>query len=823
MKKISLFALFPLILGALPSDPVCVQGSFDLEMINSSTQQINVEDRSILDWESFSIGLGETATFNLPDFSSVILNRVTGRESSEILGNLLSNGQVYLINPHGILIGKDAVIDVHSFLASTLDVSNEHFLANEELHFVGTKSGSIVNLGQISSKGDVYLFSHTIENQGVIQTPEEVHMACALEVLFQPTEKKIFIRPSESEQKAFLGMKHSGKTEGHTIELAADGNLYEYAIQLEGEVDALTVSEENGKIFLRASDGVNWVGGSLNAPGGKIHVLGDENLIMENASLNTSSDFEGGEILIGGDVHGKNPSIPNGSLSYIHEKALVNADALENGDGGKIVVWGDKVTGFYGKASARGGLNGGDGGFVEVSSKDLFDFKGRVDRLAPKGKPGTLLLDPTDITFVSAGATTNLVLVPATPVPGTSTYQASPNTSSSATLLDTDFDANLMLGNIVVTTTSNGAGNGDIIIPVSLGGGIGFNSMTFNADRDIITGPNITIRTDFDITFNAGRDMSVTRTTIRSDMQSLFFNIGRNMTVVSSDLLALSGSSIMDFNLQGDFFFGPSANVFSSGIINANSRNFFVTDSLFSGNGTITINASQDVSFIAAADNVQSDCLADWFVTCNNFLASGVTPETIEFDCRGIFQIIANEDITILDNVRIGITTGPPSDLILVVDNAFPSYPFFGMGALTIDNPNGTINVNGPVRFFTSQRILNSIGMSTDINGGFFSPGPFNVDSATEQWNTYFFDSFGGIPFTVFYKEPDVFRPAVLNLQEDPIVANVEMLRDLHPYDEWILWYIRFEELFSDGAVQPFALPRRYRAYSHIPLLPDKE
>jgi len=46
---------------------------------------------------------------------------------------------------------------------------------------------------------------------------------------------------------------------------------------------------------------------------------------------------------------------------------------------------------------ARGGLNGGDGGFVEVSSHGVLDFVGTVDNRAPQGAAGTLLLDPMDV------------------------------------------------------------------------------------------------------------------------------------------------------------------------------------------------------------------------------------------------------------------------------------------------------------------------------------------------------------------------------------------------------------------------------------------
>src|SRR5438045_1185799 len=79
--------------------------------------------------------------------------------------------------------------------------------------------------------------------------------------------------------------------------------------------------------------------------------------------------------------------------------AEVQADALENGDGGQIAVWSDDTTRYYGTIFARGGAGGGNGGFVEVSGKQNLNFDGDVNLTAPFGSVGTLLLDPGTITI----------------------------------------------------------------------------------------------------------------------------------------------------------------------------------------------------------------------------------------------------------------------------------------------------------------------------------------------------------------------------------------------------------------------------------------
>jgi hypothetical protein len=75
----------------------------------------------------------------------------------------------------------------------------------------------------------------------------------------------------------------------------------------------------------------------------------------------------GGRILVGGDYQGKNPDMQNANVSYFGPDATLKADAGKVGDGGTVIIWSDDSTRAYGKISARGGAEGGDGGFVETS------------------------------------------------------------------------------------------------------------------------------------------------------------------------------------------------------------------------------------------------------------------------------------------------------------------------------------------------------------------------------------------------------------------------------------------------------------------------
>src|SRR5512141_629755 len=143
-----------------PTGPQVVNGNASISQ-NGNLLTVKNSNGAIINWNSFSIGAGETTRFNQTSANSSVLNRVIANDPSVLLGTLSSNGKVWLVNPAGILVGQGARIDVGGFIASTLNVRNEDFLAGR-LKFQATpNAGSIQNNGQITtpSGGSVYLIA----------------------------------------------------------------------------------------------------------------------------------------------------------------------------------------------------------------------------------------------------------------------------------------------------------------------------------------------------------------------------------------------------------------------------------------------------------------------------------------------------------------------------------------------------------------------------------------------------------------------------------------------------------------------------------------
>ncbi|MEQ8382458.1 MAG: filamentous hemagglutinin N-terminal domain-containing protein [Coleofasciculus sp. A1-SPW-01] len=169
-----------------------------------------------------------------------------------------------------------------------------------------------------------------------------------------------------------------------------------------------TISNQ-GNLAVNSGESVTLFGstvtstGSLIAPGGLVQVLGERVGLLDNAEIDVSAETGGGTVLIGGGFQGKG-DVANALRTFIGSGVTINADALTTGDGGNVFVWADEVTGFYGTISARGGIEAGNGGFVEVSGKEQLIVRGTVDTTAVNGVSGTLLLDPTNIVIANGSA-----------------------------------------------------------------------------------------------------------------------------------------------------------------------------------------------------------------------------------------------------------------------------------------------------------------------------------------------------------------------------------------------------------------------------------
>jgi hypothetical protein len=192
--------------------------------------------------------------------------------------------------------------------------------------------------------------------------------------------------------------------------------------------------------------------------------------------------------------------------------AVIRADAINSGDGGKVVLWSTDSTEFYGAISVLGGGQTGAGGSVETSGHYL-DAWGSVNLSAASGRGGSWLIDPFNINITSAASSGT-----------TTTSPFQPSSAANSTLSSATLNSSLSEGaNVVVTTLAGGGtSGGDINVQANIQG-VGNASLTLQAHRSIAM-------SDHTISSGAGKTLNV----------SLFSNFSGN----GNGSVALTNSTI---------------------------------------------------------------------------------------------------------------------------------------------------------------------------------------------------------------------------------------------------------------------------------------
>jgi filamentous hemagglutinin family protein len=415
---LALASLFAVNALANPSGATVVSGSAAISQ-SGTTLIVTNSPNAIVNWQSFSIQANETTRFVQQSASSAILNRVVGADPSQLLGTLQSNGRVFLVNPAGILVGQGARIDVAGLVASTLNISNQDFLAGKLNFQAAPGAGNVVNRGEITtpSGGTVYLLAPNIENSGLIHAPNgEVILAAGQTVqLLDSSAPGVSIE--------ITGQPGNITNLGQILVDAGRIGLQGAVILNQGSLGADSVVSEGGRIFLRASD-------------------------VTNAGIISASGTSGGEIKI------------NTTASFSQTASgEMRADSTNLGNGGRVVSWSDGDARIDGQLSARGGPNGGNGGYIETSGVRVQIADGiRVTTAAPLGKAGTWLIDPNDYTVAASGG------------------------NITGATLGTNLDG----GNVTITTATMGTpgGNGDIFVNDAVSWSAS-STLTLTAQRNI--------------------------------------------------------------------------------------------------------------------------------------------------------------------------------------------------------------------------------------------------------------------------------------------------------------------------------------------------
>ena len=305
---------------AMPQGEVIRSGKGEITRQDKDMTVNQDSKRLAIDWSGFDIANDERVTFRQPDKDSVALNRVVGDAASVIDGTLSGNGHVYVINPNGVLFGKNASVDVGSLVASTARISDSDMtnFANADgimMAIPEDSSAKVINAGTIRAEGGlVVLHAAEVENSGTITNPEGTTALAAARNLSLSADTAGKINFTVDGALAKAKALNSGvlKADGGYLVMTARsaGDVMSTVVNNTGTMEAKTLRQnEKGEILLDGGDnGIVELNGTLDVSGmeagqsaGSIKAIGAETHVEDGATLHAIGAVDGGLIETSGD------------------------------------------------------------------------------------------------------------------------------------------------------------------------------------------------------------------------------------------------------------------------------------------------------------------------------------------------------------------------------------------------------------------------------------------------------------------------------------------------------------------------------------------
>ncbi|HIJ61288.1 MAG TPA: filamentous hemagglutinin N-terminal domain-containing protein [Rhodospirillaceae bacterium] len=369
-----------------PSGAQIVAGQVNISAAAQTTIIQQNSSKAIINWQDFSLGRNETLNFKQPDAKAIALNRVTGTQASSLQGTVAANGQVWIINPNGVLFGAGSQVNVAGLIATTADIADQDFLAGN--YSFGKPSpnrdAAIANWGRIQAAEGSYavLAGGQVNNAGTVTATlgsVVVGGTKTFAVDFHGDKLLSFAVTGPADQ-AGSEVTNSGTlaADGGLVQMTARaaGAVIDSVVNTSGVIHANSVSVINGRVILDGGDGSLTIGGSISATGknlgetgGTITATGGKTKVADGAVLDASGEAGGGTIetsghllTVGaakvntGSAHGKSGSwlLDPYDLTIDATAAAAINGALGSGGVTLQTTAGSATTAYGGTASSSG-------------------------------------------------------------------------------------------------------------------------------------------------------------------------------------------------------------------------------------------------------------------------------------------------------------------------------------------------------------------------------------------------------------------------------------------------------------------------------------
>jgi filamentous hemagglutinin family protein len=407
-----------------------INGSITVDPLGGgTTQSMTASNGAIGHFSDFDIAAGHIVNLSQTGGPNPnALFRVFSGDGTQILGQFNANGNVFLIDPAGILFGADSVINVNQLIASSLNISNDDFLAGNYEFIAGDGAmGAIVNEGTINAAQGAALIGRQILNTGAIRTVEGgfVVMAAGDRVLLgEPgshvlVEMNSVVNPEEGDGDVINDGEITARA--GTVVMAS-GDVFASALELPKVSNGVGRVEQNGVVNVSGT----------TTDGGNISLTAADEVVLASGSLTSANAGTGSDAGL--------------VVAYSMDRTTVESGAQIQATGGHV------------PEAGLGGFDDSVDTTVEIAG-DYVNFAGSINASATGGKRGKIVIDALDMTVANGTKPT----APADNTVYEKWIEAQSNAATDVELIAHSKEA----GNITVQSITDGAitgGSGDIVM-----------------------------------------------------------------------------------------------------------------------------------------------------------------------------------------------------------------------------------------------------------------------------------------------------------------------------------------------------------------------
>ncbi|MEH1931160.1 two-partner secretion domain-containing protein, partial [Nostoc sp.] len=379
-------------------------------------------------FQDFNVGVGRSVYFANPQGITNIFSRVTGSNSSNIFGKLgvLGDANLFLLNPNGILFGKNAQLDIRgSFMGTTangVQFGNQGLFSatNPQAPPLLTIQPSALWFNQLNQNA-------AIQNNSVAAAGKDPAGFDALGLRVPDGKSLLLVGGNVSIDGGEL-FANGGRVElgglaapgnvnllfnGDNLSLKFPLNVTRASVSLTNKAGVYVTGAGGGNIAVNARN-VEILGGSVLSAGiGQ--GLGKPETVAGDITLNATGEIKvaGGSIVrnlvrLGSQGNGGNITIDSGSFS-LRDGALLNASTFGQGNAGNVTVIAKNAVSLAGQATdifsnvETGGVGNSGGINIRGSSLSLTDgaqlqsgIRGAdTNQVAGKGNGGSVDINVT--------------------------------------------------------------------------------------------------------------------------------------------------------------------------------------------------------------------------------------------------------------------------------------------------------------------------------------------------------------------------------------------------------------------------------------------